>query len=63
MARIPESGITLVHLIPGISLKKEFVYFLFLCLIHDMYGNNCEIDMSSPIITSSNNIQPFQFQK
>ena len=56
LARILESGLNLVHrLIPG--LTKKNVYFLFLFLIHDIYENNCEIDMVLPIITSPYNIQ------
>ena len=51
LARILESGITLVHPYSRNKSDKEdcYVYCSFLILIHDMQGNNCEIDISSPI--------------
>ena len=49
MARILENGITLVHPYSRNKSDKKNVCFLFSFLIHDIEGNNCEIDMSSTI--------------
>ena len=45
MALILESWITLVHLYSRNKSDKDNCLFLFLFLLHDIYGNDCEIYM------------------
>ena len=48
---------------PVFQKKSDKEDFLFLFLIHDIYGNNCEKDIYLSIITSSYYIQLLQLQK